>query len=61
VSEYTNPRDLPEDEKYLILLAAFTAFVMLTKGCTQDEALPHVAKMCTATQIMLFEKKAGQQ
>jgi hypothetical protein len=51
--EYTPVNQLSEQSKYLILLAAFTAYVMKVENCDQPEATRRTAQMCALTQTCL--------
>ena len=48
------PSLLPDEEtQHLIVLAAFTAYIMHTSGCNQQEATKRTAALCALAQQAL--------
>jgi hypothetical protein len=45
------PSKMAVEDKYALLLYVFTAYVMLTTGCTQDEAIGKIADLCVKAQL----------
>lgn len=44
---------MTREESDLIQTAAFCAYVMLREGCTQEQAVQKMARLCAQTQIAL--------
>jgi hypothetical protein len=50
----TSPKNMSEEEKSQIVTAAFCAYIMLMRGCKQDEGLKIMSALCAQTQAALF-------
>lgn len=59
MDKFTSPKDMTEAEKSQITTAAFCAYIMLMRGCKQEEALKVMGALTSQTQVALYGPRMG--
>jgi hypothetical protein len=49
--------DISDKRKVEILMAAFTGFIMVTTGCTLEQAAESAARMCAITKNYYYPQE----